>query len=384
MPPAPPPQQSGQDNSSAMLWIVAMVFATLGGVWYAFKNQIIAFYLTVKLYEVYFLSHLTQRLHLDTYYYYFEQLRSVILFARNNPTSITFNDLLNLGTGVGNWLRIPFVVLMFIMAILVYVSNTAHVFRRIYSMRDLAKLEKMNWPQISPVLELDLIKTDIDAGPWAMAMTPMQFCKRYKLLEEVRPQRREGMTRKEWDRIDVVLKRGEANKLFAMQLGPLWRGIDKIPPYSKALFAVFAARANADTAAAVKLLRQLNLSNPTALNMAGVDELIKKHENTKIVQKVLHSHAYVLTIMASMLAIAREDGVQASADFLWLKPVDRRLWYTLNTVGRQTPFIEVAGIFAHWIAEKEAARRLIVPMVEEATKAVEIALKEVIYKKDEA
>ncbi len=35
-----------------------------------------------------------------------------------------------------------------------------------------------NWPQITPVLDLDLIKTDIDKGPWAMAMTPMQFCKR--------------------------------------------------------------------------------------------------------------------------------------------------------------------------------------------------------------
>ena len=27
--------------------------------------------------------------------------------------------------------------------------------------------------------------------------------------------------------------------------------------------------------------------------------------------------------MASMLAAAREDGVQASSDFLWLKPMDR-------------------------------------------------------------
>ena len=90
-----------------------------------------------------------------------------------------------------------------------------------------------------------------------------------------------------------------------------------------------------------------------------------------------------LTVMASMLEAAREDGVQASADFLWLKPLDRRLWYTLNTVGRQTPFIEVAGIFAHWVAEKEAGRKLFVPMVEEATNALELALKEVVYKPDE-
>ena len=55
------------------------------------------------------------------------------------------------------------------------------------------------------------------------------------------------MSRKDWDKIEVVLKRGEANKIFAMQLGPLWKGADKLPPHAKALFAVFAARINADT-----------------------------------------------------------------------------------------------------------------------------------------
>jgi intracellular multiplication protein IcmP len=66
-----------------------------------------------------------------------------------------------------------------------------------------------------------------------------------------------------------------------------------------------------------------------------------------------------------------------------LKPYDRRLWYTLNTVGRQTPFPEVAGIFAHWVAERDMGRKLMVPMVEEATTALEVALTEIIYKPDE-
>jgi intracellular multiplication protein IcmP len=52
-------------------------------------------------------------------------------------------------------------------------------------------------------------------------------------------------------------------------------------------------------------------------------------------------------------------------------------------VGRQTPFAEVAGIFAHWVAEKESGRKLLVPMVDEATRALEVALKEVIYRPDE-
>jgi intracellular multiplication protein IcmP len=250
-------------------------------------------------------------------------------------------------------------------------------------MKDLLEAEQVNWPQIAPVAKLNLVKADIDKGPWAMAMTPMQFCKRHQLLEEFRRGPQEGMTRKEWDRIEVKLKRGQANKIFATQLGALWAGPHKLPPHIKVLYAVFGARLNNDTEAASKMLKQLAASSTSKLDFTGAEELLKKHENTKLVQKAIQPHAYVLTVMASMLEGARQDGVQASADFLWLKPIDRRLWYILNTVGRQTPGAEVAGIFAHWVAEKEADRKLLVPMIEEATNALELALKDVIYRPDE-
>lgn len=370
------PQQGGQsDNSAGILWGTAAIFATLGGIWYLFKSYIVMFYLTIKYYELNLISIFSAS--------HFASLRTKLLAAMADPSKVAFADIISLGNGVGDWLRFPFVILLFYLAFVVYLGNSTRIFKRIYSMQDLAKLEKENWPQISPVVELELLKKDIDTGPWAMGMTPMQFCKKNNLLEEIRPQRREGMSRKDWDKVEVVLKRGEANKLFALQLGQAWKGVDKLPPHIKALFAVFAARINADSKEAANILTRLNASSTTKFDMSGVAELLKKHVNTKQVQKIIQTHAYVLTVMASMLEGAREDGVQASADFLWLKPLDRRLWYTLNTVGRQTPFVEVAGIFAHWIAEKEAGRKLLVPVVEEATKALELALTEVVYHPDE-
>lgn len=290
--------------------------------------------------------------------------------------------MLMIGSAVGNWLRIPFAIILGLLAILIYFGSTARVYKSQYNMKDLAKLEKVNWPQISPVVGLDLIKADIDKGPWAMAMTPMQFCKRNHLLDEVRSQR-ETINLKDREKIEVVLRRGDANRLFALQLGPAWTGTKNLPPYIRALFAVFAARINADTKPAMELLAKLSASSTSNLDISGTDALLKKHENTKAVQKIVQSHAYILTVMASMLAGARDDGVQASADFLWLKPLDRRLWYTLNTVGRQTPFVEVAGVYAHWLAEKECGRRLMVPVIDEATKALEVALKEILYRRDE-
>ena len=53
-----------------------------------------------------------------------------------------------------------------------------------------------------------------------------------------------------------------------------------------------------------------------------------------------------------MLVAARTDGVLASAEFLWLKPVDRQLWFMLNSIGRRTPFVEVSAPYAHWLVER--------------------------------
>jgi len=373
------PQQGGggqSDNSAGILWGIAAIFAVFGIVWYAFKTYIVSCYLWIKLYEVKMIA-------LFTWSDYLDRLQTAIMAGIANPHDVKFPDLMLIGAGVGDYLRIPFVILLIIMAFFVYQSNTARTYRNTYKMKDLAKLERENWPQIVPVANLDILKMDIDSGPWAMAMTPMQFCKRYKILEEIRVRRTEGMSRKDWDRIDVVLKRGPTNKLFAMQLGPLWSGSDRLPPYMRALFAAFAARINADSKGAEKLLRQLSATSTSKLDTSGTNELMRKHENTKLVQQIVQNHAYVFTVLASMLQGAREDGVQASADFLWLKPLDRRLWYILNVVGRQTPYVEVAGVYAHWVAEKEAGRRLLVPMVEQATNALELALKDILYKPDE-
>jgi intracellular multiplication protein IcmP len=367
------PQQSGQpDNSNALLWIVAALFAAGGVIWFTFKKQIISAYFMVKLWEINLVGLFTHRL---------DDVKTAI--QATNPDAATFQDVVKLGEAVGGYLRFPLVFILLILAFIVFLGNKTRVFKRSYDMKNLAEAEKTNWPQITPVIGLDLINQDIDKGPWAMAMTPMQFCKRHKLLEEYKRTPQEGMTRKEWNQIEVTLKRGAANRVFALQLGPIWQGVHRLPPHVQALFAVFAARYLNESQVAADLLAQISASSGTKLDFTGATELAKKYETNKNVKKLTDSHAYVLTMMASLLVAAREDGVQASADFLWLKPVDRRLWYMLNTVGRQTPFVEVAGPFAHWLAEKELGKRLIVPMVEEATNALDLTLKEIIYKPDE-
>jgi intracellular multiplication protein IcmP len=174
------------------------------------------------------------------------------------------------------------------------------------------------------------------------------------------------------------VRKGDAKRVFTLQLGPYWSDFEHAPPQAQALAAVFMARMNRDRSAADKILAELDKSySQGKINYGVATETLKKYQNAENVQEIVSKHAYLLTVMASLLQASREDGVVPSAEFLWLKPVDRRLWYMLNCVGRQTPYAEVGGPFAHWRAEQTMGRRSLVPMIDEAIKALEIAVKEV-------
>lgn len=365
-------QQQGGDTSLGPFWMVVGAFALAWGIWYFAHEQISVVLLHIKLYEAEFIS------------YFFQGANGLVEEIKNTaPGDASFQTLSDISVGVGNILRFPVIIILVIFAALIYFGKASVRYKKTYHMKTLVADEKESWPQISPIANVDLVNTNIDEGPWAMALTPMQFAKKNALLQEEHILASETTvgSRK---RIIVNLRREEAFQTFALQVGRYWTGIDDLNKHTKALFAVFAARADRDQEGATNLLLQIAGSTiHEKLDFSGTEELLEKHRHNKGVLKVIEKHAFVMTTMASMLLLAREDGVLASADFLWLKVVDRPLWYMLNSVGRQTPFVEIAGPFAHWLAERSIGRKLSVPMVEEAVNALDAALKEVIYVPDE-
>jgi len=117
-------------------------------------------------------------------------------------------------------------------------------------------------------------------------------------------------------------------------------------------------------------------------DFGDADELLEKHIGNRDVQEVISKHAYEGSIFIALYLFAREDGVFPTSDFLWIKPIDRRFWYILNSVGRQTPSVEAAGVYAHFLSEKALNRKMTVPMVKEAVKALKIGVEEIIYEPD--
>lgn len=364
-------QQGGADNSLGFLWILIALFIVVLVVWYVWHAQIVAFVFKIKLFEIAVIRLFTSAL---------DPLKTEMETV--SVASVTVSQLGQLSDIVGRYMRFPLAGVLGFFAFLLYRASAANNFRKIYTMKTLQKQEQENWPQIMPTTKLDLAKEHIDQGKWAMAMTPMQFAKENKLVKEEEKAPEEGELRKSKRILPTVIE-AKANSIFVRQLGQPWTKVKTLKKHAQALFAVFAAKANGDRDAAQKLLWQLAASSVGRLNYSGVDQLLKKHGDSKVVKEVINRHAYEYTVMASMLELARTDGVLASAEFVWLKPYDRHLWFILNTVGRQTAPAEIAGVYAHWIAEKAVGRKMVIPMISEATNALQVALNEIIYKPDE-
>lgn len=375
MPPQQQQQGSGGDNSLAPLWITAGLFVFGWIIWLYAQDYIVAFVLKIRLFEAGFMS------------LFSSSATTLTGLIKNIPPtkyhSVTFNDLVSISNLVGEYYKYPVAIGLGILAVIIYFSQPTSRFRRTYTMQTLATEEKKNWPQISPVVGLDLIKEDLTKGPWAMTLTPLEFAKRHNLVVQERIIPSDAMLSHRYQ-IVLSIKRGEAERIFSIQVGRLWINPDQLNIQTQALFAIFAARIDGARESAESLLTQIARSASAGkLDFSGVRELLKKHRENKKVVKIRQSHAYILTVMASMLKAAREDGVLATADFLWLKPIDRILWHMLNSVGRQTACVEVGGPFAHWLAEIELNHKLYVPMVKPAVDALEGALKEILCKDED-
>ena len=364
--------QSGDESSSMdILWGIVAVVAAALAIWYFGKNAIVSTVFTYKLWQLDIAKYVSPHA---------AALQPYLEYYRADPSQLSFESFQFYMTEVGKFLRYPFAAMLLGMAAYIFFGSSAGKFNKVFTMERMYNAEKKDWPQIVPISKVDLITEPIDKGPWAMALSPMEFAKKFGLLREIKETVSGTRVSERGTRLKVEVVKTKAAAVFASQIGREFESIEALPLHTKALFAAFLAKANQDRVGSKKLLDAISTSSETGkYDFTGTDELIKKHRNAKPLAKILARHAYVNTVMASMLEYARSDGVLASADFLWLKPVDRNLWYLLNSIGRQTPFAEVGGPFAHWLVEKDLNHRITTPMVEEAVNGLELAINDILY-----
>ena len=325
---APEQQGGGADNSLDLLWGGAIFIALVFIIWYFGKVYISDALFTLKIYEIYIIKFIFAKLDglakiMGMTFSLDNNLNDLLSYIKTHygNANIQFANLAAVCTAVGLYLRVPLIGLICIGAILLHFGGASHRFRHKFDTQSLKKLEKENWPQIIPVADLDLVGKKLDDGPWAMALSPMLFCKKNALIDE---EQKAG-------KYIVKLKRGAAYRLLSLQLGSRWHGPKALPIFLQALFAIFVARIAGDKAVSEKLMDDIsnsanNADSRPSFSLRDIENLIIKYGNNKKVARVCGLHGYVSTVFASLLVAAREVGVLATSEFIWLKPMDRRMF----------------------------------------------------------
>lgn len=370
--------QTQSDQTSNLFWMMILVIILGLGAWYFYHQYITQYLFYIKRFE-YWLAVGFQDLYLVLVKYLHLPMPNMHMnledwarFMNDTPAgNVTFAEISELSHDIGIWFTVPSTIILGGMAYYLYFHDATSRFVKEHSMKSLQACAVKEWPQITPVTREDLVKAPLDKGPWAMAQLPLDFSKKYNLLHVGKD--KEG--KKVW-KIDRV----KAHRQFVLQVGGLYKGVEALPIHIKAIVVVLVLRANHKRSEANEFIYQIAASAAGGrLDFSGVEEKIQQLKDDSIIKFLDSKHAYVTTWMATLLELARTEGVMATAEILWLKPLDRRMWYVLNTIGRQVPFVEAAGPFAHWLAERKLNRPLRIPMVDTAVDALQRALDDVLY-----
>lgn len=357
-------QQPQQDNNNEIA-IAIFLLIFIGGGGYLLWPTLKEFFLTIKLYQMELIARaIPTQTHLDLLY----QLK------HKEAYRWTMLETAKLGYVV-NYYFLP-LIFLFAYSVLYYVKNHLYIIRRynkIMKPIDLFKQEIKVWKFLAPVAHLDLLNQDPTKGPWASAKKPQEVAIELKLLNNPK---------------DLTsLNKDKALKYFAMQLGLLYRGVEHLNIYEKALFGCFAAQYMEQNDDCYYALMEIAESFGEAAKgkhdfSAGL-KLYEEYKDNPKVLAVMNKHAYVSTALARLFAKSGDKGINISRYFIWLKATDRRLYYMLNCIGREKPFVENGGIYSHYQYEVAMNRPLIKMFVEEAVKGMEDELSKVKLRTDD-
>lgn len=91
-------------------------------------------------------------------------------------------------------------------------------------------------------------------------------------------------------------------------------------------------------------------------NLKVAEWIFEKYRMNKTAAKLFAIHHWEYTYLYELLIQAKRQGKCGHWEFIWLKPMNRILFYTQNTVGRLTPHTESAATYAQYIFERRVAK----------------------------
>jgi len=295
----------------------------------------------------------------------------VLATAPDTPAEALTGDYLSYYTAMAMGpLRTPLTVLFGALALWCLFRGPKTGYRRTLGLEGLIRQQAPNFGVISPIRDFDPSTqpprppgspVPAELPPFAEALGPEEWLAYHTIPVP-----------------DGQVDLAAAEKAFARQLGPPWRGAGRLAPEKMVLLAAFCLKAARKRAEADDMLARLarcwTLKKGLRLDRKLVAEARRALRNADLVGatlKKVNQHGFEATALLRALATARaEGGVLAPAQFVWLRAHDRNLWYPLDNLGRQTHHMEALGAMAHYRVEKMTARPIPVPKVAEAARAI--------------
>ena len=317
--------------------------------------------------------------------------------AEADPASLSWETMQKVLHYTGSWIRWPFALLLVLFGVAAtFMGRVGGLVRR-FNMESLLRNNAESFPCLRPVVgrgKYLLSPESYDSGPWKIARTPAQFALENELLlnEQGKPFSPEqalknGLPSTElsaWG--NARLDEKKALAVLTEQLGKSFEGYECFSPCRRALAVAFLAYANGDKKGCVSMLDMVsssyneidgNVDCPVLTDTAFEKRLKKAWARHKDVlsEKNMASHAaYELPWFMALLYRARQKGVLASSQFLWLRPMDRPLWYALNQCGGRAAWAEGFAAWAHYTAEEQEGKALTEPHVAPAVASLKEAL----------
>lgn len=373
---------NGEDSALQLTLALAIIVGAIVVALVLYKDQIIFTCMTLVFYEL-------------QPWDFFSKVETV---RRNlcivTPAELSYLDalsLLNFGGRIYGLIIIPCVLLIIIKD---WRSSVSDIYVRKLSRTSLLDNNVGTSCCIAPILKWpgSILDEPNDKGPWKTARQPIQFVAEHGLLVDssgnsIPPEMLLNEDNLADPRSPVLsgkpkahLDREKAHEVFCQQFGPIHQGFLQMPKHLQKLSLAFLLFGVDRKDEAQKILDEMN----TSLMWPGTSTKRKLHFGWPVIKKVLvngyamdlslplkttkivellrtkevyratsaHDKFTYLFILA-LYRFAREKGVLPTSEFIWLRPLNRTLYYLLNNFGRRTVWSECAGPWAHFSAEDQ-------------------------------
>lgn len=310
------------------------------------------------------------------------------LITQADPAALSWDQVMNVVRYSGKWIRWPYaLILVALGGMCLFMSRTSGLMRRL-NMDSLLRHNAESFACLRPVVGRGnalLSPESYDSGPWRIARSPVQFALEHGLLlnKDGQPFSVDEALRRGLAHVDLpaygnaYLDEAKAAAVLREQLGGAFSCIVGLAAERKALACAFLAYAAGRKKDCLKILDTVATSyrevgKPTCPVLKkprfqrSLDTIAQKHQGLLIDPLLIRHAAFELPWFMALLTLARRKGVLASSQFLWLRPLDRPLWYALSQCGGRAAWAEGFAAWAHYAAEERAGKTLFEPRLDHA------------------